>query len=340
MRISSLAVLALGFGTAVSSTVETRFAFNGLIKRQEAGNETADVPASCQSACAAVEGALNTCTDTDCCSNTIDTNLASCFQCAVNASPKSNASLVQSTLQTIMNSALYAKLRPTVSNHTLTNGDIVLGASPAIVMSVVAVAMLALALDYLVSLSLLSAQNDAKSTTLRRAALNSHIAIVQKLLVQFPSGPGVYYTDIKNAAGLSPPGEAENIPGWDEGAKRFVEVMNLEEGVNGEEELQALEMWARSPDMADDDALIRGDRLYLEACDLEQAYNKRVWERYAIRACKACCAFGDEKGAKYWARRIGGLFAPPSIWTEGGAPLRMLHSEQIGGGLGRRQKQR
>ncbi|OBZ69629.1 Ankyrin repeat-containing protein P16F5.05c [Grifola frondosa] len=98
------------------------------------------------------------------------------------------------------------------------------------------------ALDYLlplVSPSLLSAQNDAKSTPLHWAALNSHLAIAQKL-VRFPSGPGVDLIDIKNAAGRSSLGEAENV-GWDEGAKWFVEVMNLEEGANGEEELQVPE---------------------------------------------------------------------------------------------------
>lgn len=35
--------------------------------------------------------------------------------------------------------------------------------------------------------------------------------------------------DIKNSAGRTPLGEAENV-GWDEGAKWMVEVMNLEGG--------------------------------------------------------------------------------------------------------------
>ena len=85
-----------------------------------------------------------------------------------------------------------------------------------------------------VSPSLLSAQNDAKSTPLHWAALNSHLTIAQKL-VQHPNGPGINLIDIKNAAGRSPLGEAENV-GWEEGAKWFVEVMNLGEETKGEEE--------------------------------------------------------------------------------------------------------
>lgn len=47
--------------------------------------------------------------------------------------------------------------------------------------------------------------------------------------------------DIKNAAGRSPLGEAENA-GWEEGAKWFVELMNLDEKPKGEEEeLQSAE---------------------------------------------------------------------------------------------------
>ena len=80
-------------------------------------------------------------------------------------------------------------------------------------------------LDYLlkiVSPSLLSVQNDAKSTALHWAAINSHLEVAQRL-VQCPHGPGVDLIDIKNATGRSPLGEAENI-GWEEGAKWFVEV--------------------------------------------------------------------------------------------------------------------
>lgn len=84
-------------------------------------------------------------------------------------------------------------------------------------------------LKYLLPLvppSLLSAQNNAGSTPLHWAAVNSHLDFA-KALVEFPDGPGVDLIDIKNKAGHSPLAEAE-FAGWDEGAKWFVEVMNLE----------------------------------------------------------------------------------------------------------------
>ena len=87
--------------------------------------------------------------------------------------------------------------------------------------------------------SLLSAQNEAQSTALHWAALNSHLLIAQKL-VGYSKGPGKDLIDMKNAAGRSPLGEAENI-GWEEGAKWFVEVMNLDEGGKGEEELKPVD---------------------------------------------------------------------------------------------------
>jgi len=73
---------------------------------------------------------------------------------------------------------------------------------------------------------LLAAQNDSGSTPLHWAALNSHLDIVQKL-VQHPNGAGRDLIDIKTKAGLSPLGEAELV-GWEEGAKWFVEMMNLD----------------------------------------------------------------------------------------------------------------
>ena len=97
-------------------------------------------------------------------------------------------------------------------------------------------------LDYLlkiISPSLLSVQNEAKSTALHWAAMNSHLEVAQKL-VKHPQGPGIDLIDIKNDAGRSPLGEAENN-GWEEGAKWFVEVMNLDEGGKEEEELKPAE---------------------------------------------------------------------------------------------------
>ncbi|KAF8963628.1 cytoplasmic protein [Flammula alnicola] len=81
--------------------------------------------------------------------------------------------------------------------------------------------------------SLLAAQNNSGSTALHWAALNSHLDIAQKL-VQHPDGPGRDLIDIKNKAGHSPLGEAENA-GWEEGAKWFVEVMNLDPEASAEQ---------------------------------------------------------------------------------------------------------
>lgn len=92
-------------------------------------------------------------------------------------------------------------------------------------------------LEYLLTVinpSLLSAQNNAQSTALHWAAVNSHLSTVQKL-VQYPKGPGVDLIDVKNTAGRSPLGEAENI-GWDEGAKWMVEMMNLDDASKGTQE--------------------------------------------------------------------------------------------------------
>lgn len=86
----------------------------------------------------------------------------------------------------------------------------------------------------LVPISLLSTQNNSGSTPLHWAAVNSHLN-VSKALVEFPNGPGVNLIDIKNAAGHSPLAEAE-FAGWDEGAKWFVEVMNLDPEEVGKEE--------------------------------------------------------------------------------------------------------
>ncbi|KAH8110419.1 ankyrin repeat-containing domain protein [Phellopilus nigrolimitatus] len=98
-------------------------------------------------------------------------------------------------------------------------------------------------LDYLLALpvppSLLSATNSAQSSPLHWAALNAHLAIAQKL-VRHPDGCGIDLIDAKNAAGRTPLGEAETA-GWDEGARWFVEVMNLDtapkekEGTVGED---------------------------------------------------------------------------------------------------------
>ncbi|KAI6100599.1 ankyrin repeat-containing domain protein [Pisolithus sp. B1] len=85
-------------------------------------------------------------------------------------------------------------------------------------------------LEYLLPLvpsPLLAQQNHAGSTPLHWAALNRHLQVTQKL-VQHPGGPGIDLIDIKNAMGRSPLGEAE-MAEWDEGARWFVQVMNIDE---------------------------------------------------------------------------------------------------------------
>ena len=84
-------------------------------------------------------------------------------------------------------------------------------------------------LDYLLPIiptSLLARQNNAGSTPLHWASLNSHLLIAQRL-VEFSGGPGIILIDIKNAAGRSPLTEAE-LAGWHEGAKWFVQMMKLD----------------------------------------------------------------------------------------------------------------
>lgn len=92
-------------------------------------------------------------------------------------------------------------------------------------------------LDYLLSIvppSLLSAQNNAGSTPLHWATINTQLEIVQKL-IRCPGGLGNGLIDIKNTAGRSPLTEAE-MAGWDEGAKYMVEVMNLDDNDGGDDE--------------------------------------------------------------------------------------------------------
>ena len=84
--------------------------------------------------------------------------------------------------------------------------------------------------------TIISAQNHSGSTPLHWAALNSHLDIAQKL-VQHPLGPGCDLIEIKNIAGRSPLGEAE-LAGWEEGAKWFVQVMNLNDHEQEPEELE------------------------------------------------------------------------------------------------------
>ncbi|KAJ6631338.1 ankyrin repeat-containing domain protein, partial [Mycena sp. CBHHK59/15] len=118
-------------------------------------------------------------------------------------------------------------------------------------------------LDYLLPIippALLSAQNTARSTPLHWAALNSHLEVVQNL-VQFSDGPGIDLIDIKNAAGRSPLGEAENA-GWDEGAKWLVQMMHLDPAGEGEAQGEA------DPD-APDDAVLAPEGIEIEIEDAD-----------------------------------------------------------------------
>jgi len=95
-------------------------------------------------------------------------------------------------------------------------------------------------LDYLLPIlppALLGAKNDAGSTPLHWAALNSQLGVARKL-VGHPGSPGVDLIDMKNNAGRSPLAEAE-LAGWEEGAKWMVEVMKLDSAVTAEEGLPA-----------------------------------------------------------------------------------------------------
>jgi uncharacterized protein len=83
----------------------------------------------------------------------------------------------------------------------------------------------------LVPKTLLEVKNASGSTALHWAALNSQLDCAKKLVLV----GGADLVDIKNSAGLSPLAEAERA-GWDEGAKYFVEVMNLESGDGVKEE--------------------------------------------------------------------------------------------------------
>jgi uncharacterized protein len=89
-------------------------------------------------------------------------------------------------------------------------------------------------LDYLlplVSPSSLAVTNNAGSTPLHWAALNSHLSTVKKLVL-YPHGPGAALIDCKNVAGRSPLGEAE-LAGWEEGAQWLVGQMVLDDGDKG-----------------------------------------------------------------------------------------------------------
>ncbi|KAI0326497.1 hypothetical protein GY45DRAFT_1226985, partial [Cubamyces sp. BRFM 1775] len=68
----------------------------------------------------------------------------------------------------------------------------------------------------------------------------------------------------------------------------------------------ALERWLHAPSMPDE-YVNRIDRMYMDLFEKEGLYYEPVWEGFAIRLCKACCALGDREGAQRWAELAAGL---------------------------------
>lgn len=63
----------------------------------------------------------------------------------------------------------------------------------------------------------------------------------------------------------------------------------------------ALERWVRTPSIPDD-FVNRVDKMYMDMFEKEELYYEPVWEAFAVRLCKACCALQDGDGARKWAR--------------------------------------
>ena len=62
----------------------------------------------------------------------------------------------------------------------------------------------------------------------------------------------------------------------------------------------ALEKWACDPALPDEHAN-RVDRMYMDVFEAEGLYYEPVWEGFAARLVKACCALGEGDGARRWA---------------------------------------
>jgi uncharacterized protein len=104
-------------------------------------------------------------------------------------------------------------------------------------------------LGYLLPLippSLLSTKNAAGSTPLHWATLNAHLAVTQQLVQFNPADAaeckdaphGAALIDIKNNAGHTPLGEAENA-GWEEGSRWLVAVMSLDSKQTADNDAEA-----------------------------------------------------------------------------------------------------
>ncbi|KAI0628306.1 hypothetical protein C8Q77DRAFT_1068344 [Trametes polyzona] len=68
----------------------------------------------------------------------------------------------------------------------------------------------------------------------------------------------------------------------------------------------ALERWARTPGIPDD-YVNRVDKMYMAMFEKEKLYYEPVWEAFATRLCKACCALEDDAGARKWASLAAAL---------------------------------
>ncbi|KAH9895568.1 hypothetical protein C8Q73DRAFT_643391 [Cubamyces lactineus] len=70
----------------------------------------------------------------------------------------------------------------------------------------------------------------------------------------------------------------------------------------------ALERWLQRPSPSIPDEYVnRVDRMYMDLFEKERLYYEPVWEGFAIRLCKVCCALGDREGAQRWAELAVGL---------------------------------
>ena len=56
-----------------------------------------------------------------------------------------------------------------------------------------------------------------------------------------------------------------------------------------------------------DEYINRVDKMYMDLFEKEQLYYEPVWEGFAARLCKACCALEDAEGARRWASLASAL---------------------------------
>ncbi|KAJ8475321.1 hypothetical protein ONZ51_g6631 [Trametes cubensis] len=68
----------------------------------------------------------------------------------------------------------------------------------------------------------------------------------------------------------------------------------------------ALERWLVSPGMSEE-YVNRVDRMYMDLFEKEGLYYEPVWEGFAVRLCKVCCALGDREGTQRWAELAAAL---------------------------------